>query len=312
MSLGPGHRVGVYEILGPLGSGGMGEVYRARDTRLGRLVAVKFVSDDFAHDASSATRLAREAELTSSLNHPNIVTVHDVGEVDGRPFIVMEFIAGQSLSEAIESGPMKPARVADIACQIADGLAAAHGAGVVHRDLKPRNIMLGPFGEVLVLDWGIARERGLRERAELIAATNGRAPACPVAADVITGTGTVLGTPGYMSPEQAQGRDADERADVFGLGAILRDLARVHPEPIPRSLAAIQDRATALNPSELYDTPLALRDDIRRFLDGARVNAHRESIVEATARLGRVYRTPLILILAYVVMRVAFVWLRRS
>src|SRR5262245_26218411 len=110
MSLGPGQRVGAYEIVGPLGSGGMGEVYRARDTRLGRLVALKFVSDEFSSDGSSAKRLAREAELTSSLNHPNIVTVHDVGEVDGRPFIVMELIEGQSLFSALETGRMKPTR----------------------------------------------------------------------------------------------------------------------------------------------------------------------------------------------------------
>jgi serine/threonine protein kinase len=157
MGLGPGNRVGVYEIVGPLGSGGMGEVYRARDTRLGRLVAIKFVSDELANDGSSAARLAREAELTSSLNHPNIVTVHDVGEVDGRPFIVMELIAGHSLFSAMESGPMKPSRVADIACQIADGLAAAHGAGVVHRDLKPRNVMVAEEGHVKIVDFGLGK-----------------------------------------------------------------------------------------------------------------------------------------------------------
>ena len=156
-SLGPGQRVGVYEIVGPLGSGGMGEVYRARDTRLGRLVALKFVSDELVNDGSSIARFAREAELTSSLNHPNIVTVHDVGEIDTRPYIVMELIDGQSLFHAIESGPMKPARVVEIACQIADGLAAAHGAGVVHRDLKPRNVMIAEESRVKIVDFGLGK-----------------------------------------------------------------------------------------------------------------------------------------------------------
>ena len=152
-----GQRVGVYEIVGSLGAGGMGEVYRARDTRLGRLVAIKFVSEEFASDRSSADRLEREAKLTSLLNHPNIVTVHDVGELDGRPFIVMEFVAGQSLYDAMLQGRFKPTRVTDIAGQVADGLAAAHAAGVVHRDLKPRNIMLTTDGRAKIVDFGVGK-----------------------------------------------------------------------------------------------------------------------------------------------------------
>jgi len=214
MSPGPGHRIGAYEIVGPLGSGGMGTVYRARDTRLGRLVAVKFVSDDLAHDPTSAARLAREAALTSSLNHPNIVTVHDVGEVDGRPFIVMELVPGQSLYEAMDSGRMKPARVVDIACQIADGLAAAHGAGVVHRDLKPRNVMIAEDGRIKIVDFGLGK----------IPAALADADASTAGQQGLTQEHAVLGTAGYMSPEQVNGRTIDFRSDQFALCSMMYEM----------------------------------------------------------------------------------------
>ena len=188
----------------------MGEVYRARDTRLGRLVAIKFVSEEFASDRTSADRLEREARLTSLLNHPNIVTVHDVGELDGRPFIVMEFVAGQSLHAALLQGRFKPTRVIDIAGQVADGLAAAHAAGVVHRDLKPRNIMLTEDGRAKIVDFGIGK-------------TNQPVPGAddPTMEAGSSDTLKAAGTPGYMSPEQAAGRLIDFRTDQFALGAIV-------------------------------------------------------------------------------------------
>jgi serine/threonine protein kinase/tetratricopeptide (TPR) repeat protein len=260
MSLVPGHRVGVYEIVGPLGSGGMGEVYRARDTRLGRLVAIKFVSDDLINDGSSAARLAREAELTSSLNHPNIVTVHDVGEVDGRPFIVMELIDGHSLFTAIESGPMKPARVVEIGCQIADGLAAAHGAGVVHRDLKPRNVMIADEGRVKIVDFGL-----------------GKVPVPQVSSDAstvqhlgLTQEHAIVGTAGYMSPEQVKGRAVDFRSDQFALGLILYEMLtgqRAFKRDTPLlTMAAVAEREPPLLADFAPDTPLELATIIDRCL----------------------------------------------
>lgn len=289
MSLGPGHRVGVYEIVGPLGSGGMGEVYRARDTRLGRFVALKFVSDEFVKDGSSAARLAREAELTSSLNHPNIVTVHDVGELDARPFIVMEFIDGHSLFSAIASGPMKPARVVDIACQIADGLAAAHGAGVVHRDLKPRNVMIADEGRVKIVDFGL-----------------GKMPVPLVSGDAetvlqpsLTEKHVVMGTAGYMSPEQVLGKTVDFRSDQFALGSMLYEMLTGRPafkrdtslltmaavaegEPAlladlapdtPSELATIVDRCLSKHPADRYASTRDLARDLhdaKRTITGAR------------------------------------------
>jgi serine/threonine protein kinase len=190
--------------------------------------------------------------------------------------------------------------------RLCDTVAFAHAQQVVHRDLKPSNVMLGPFGEVLVLDWGVAREG-----PGAVAATprdHALAPA-RTTDDVVTHSGTILGTPGYMSPEQAAGGEADERSDVYGLGAILRDLCAVHSDPVPRPLAAIRDRATAANPAERYGSPPELRDDIRRFLDGARVLAHRENALEAARRIATTYRTPILLVLGYLVMRIAFlVW----
>jgi serine/threonine protein kinase len=162
--------------------------------------------------------------------------------------------------------------------------------------------MLAPFGEVLVLDWGVARERGDADRPS--------APREPPAGDdVVTQSGTVLGTPGYMSPEQEAGGAADERSDVFGLGAILRDLCAVHGEAVPRALAAIRDRATAAAPADRYPSPVEMRDDLRRFLDGLRVSAHEETLFESVRRVTLAYRTPILLVLAYLVMRIAIlVW----
>jgi serine/threonine protein kinase len=157
MSREPGDLVGAYEILGPLGAGGMGDVYRARDTRLGRQVAIKFIAGDIAADAMATERLAREARLTSSLNHPNIVTVHDVGEAGGQPYLVMELVEGRSLQEFIADGRIPLPRVLDLAAQIADGLAAAHDAGVIHRDLKPRNVMLTTDGRAKIVDFGLGK-----------------------------------------------------------------------------------------------------------------------------------------------------------
>jgi tetratricopeptide (TPR) repeat protein/TolB-like protein len=219
----PGMRFGRYELLTPLGAGGMGEVYRARDRDLGRDVAVKFLPARFAADADRLARFAFEARTASSLNHPNIVTIHEIGEAEGLPYIVMELVEGETLRRAMREGRLPTRRVLDIASQIADGLAKAHSAGIVHRDLKPENVMLTPDGFVKILDFGLAKlhsdvipggappDRGQTET--------------PTAFPTGTRDGAIIGTAGYMSPEQAAGRPADFRADQFAFGATLYEMA---------------------------------------------------------------------------------------
>ncbi|HEX9580715.1 MAG TPA: serine/threonine-protein kinase [Gemmatimonadales bacterium] len=293
-----------YQLGEIIGQGGMGEVWQARDVVLDRDVAIKVTAPHLAADEFSA-RLKREARILARLEHPGIVPVHDVGVLDdGRAWYVMRLVAGTRLDVAARSvaGRGELLRIMERLC---DTVAYAHAHHVVHRDLKPGNVMLGPFGEVLVLDWGVARDGAGPDRAA--------APSDPdpgSADTVVTHSGTVIGTPGYMSPEQAAGGPADERSDVYGLGAILRDLCAVHDDPMPRALASILRRATAGRPSDRYDSPVALRDDLRRLLDGARVHAHRESIFEATLRIASAYRTPILLILAYLAMRLAILWWR--
>jgi eukaryotic-like serine/threonine-protein kinase len=290
-------------VLGDvIGRGGMGVVWRARDLALNRDVAVKVIAPHLSDDTFSA-RLKREAHILARLEHPGIVPVHDVGVLeDGRAWYVMQLVRGTRLDVAARTIGSR-GELLRIVERLCDTIAYAHAHHVVHRDLKPSNVMLGPFGEVLVLDWGVARERSVADTAA--PADQPRAQLPSRGDDVITHGGTVLGTPGYMAPEQAAGLAADERSDVYGLGAILRDLCAVHQDPLPRPLAAIRDRATAENPSERYESPIELRDDIRRFLDGARVVAHQETVVEAVRRIASAYRTPIVLVLAYLVMRVA-------
>ncbi len=275
MPFAAGQRVGVYEIVGSLGAGGMGEVYRARDTRLGRLVAIKFVSEEFASDRSSADRLEREAKLTSLLNHPNIVTVHDVGELEGRPFIVMEFVAGQSLHAALLQGRFKPTRVIDIAGQVAEGLAAAHAAGVVHRDLKPRNIMLTEDGRAKIVDFGIGK-------------TNQPVPGAedPTVEAGSSDTLKAAGTPGYMSPEQAAGRSIDFRTDQFALGAIMYEMITgrraFKRDSAAQTMAAIIEAEPASIATLSPETPDGLLTVVERCL--AKDPAHRYASTQDLAR----------------------------
>ncbi|HEX5070106.1 MAG TPA: protein kinase [Vicinamibacterales bacterium] len=278
MRLDPGQFVGVYEIVRSLGAGGMGEVYQARDTRLGRLVAIKFVSAELAADHVASERLAREARLTSLLNHPNIVTVHDVGDMDGRPFIVMEFVAGQSLHSLIQRGRLKPARAVEIASEVADGLAVAHEAGVVHRDLKPRNIMLTEDGRAKIVDFGVGKTSMPPSGSDDLTVAGG-----------LTDTLVVVGTAGYMAPEQAASRPVDFRADQFALGSIIYEMitgrrafkrdtpvqtmaAIVEDEPTPVAklapetpieLVTILERCHAKNPAHRYASTQDLARDLR-------------------------------------------------
>src|ERR1700693_6321916 len=207
MPLAPGTRLGPYEIVTPIGAGGMGEVYRARDTRLGRDVALKILPAEVAGDPSRRQRFETEARAGAALNHPNIVAIYDVGFDDGAAFIVSELVPGETLRSVIQRGPVPLRKALDIAVQIADGLAAAHSAHIAHRDLKPENIMLAGDGRVKILDFGLAKSMG-REAAHDDATRT----------IALTQAGTIVGTASYMSPEQASGEpEVDGRSGQFSL-----------------------------------------------------------------------------------------------
>ena len=223
MALAPGTVLGPYEILSPLGAGGMGEVYRARDSRLAREVAVKLLPESACCDPQSMERFRREAQAASAINHPNICAVYDIGEADGRAFIVMELVAGTTLQEMIDRGPIPPNRVLEWGTQIADALDAAHSRSIVHRDIKPGNIAVGERG-VKILDFGLAKLGGAPE-PEPPAASDRTMTAIAGLSPGITTPGLVLGTISYMSPEQALGRAVDPRSDLFSFGAVLCEMA---------------------------------------------------------------------------------------
>jgi hypothetical protein len=218
MSLTPGERLGPYEIEAPLGAGGMGEVYRARDPRLDRAVAIKVLPESFASDADRLRRFEQEARTVAALSHPNILGVYDIGQYQGSPYMVCELLDGETLREKMKDGPMPQRRAIEYASQIAEGLAAAHDKGVVHRDLKPENVFITKDGRVKVLDFGLAKLSAVQSGR----ATGGEGATATV--PVHTTPGMVLGTAGYMSPEQVRGKDVDARTDVFALGAILYEM----------------------------------------------------------------------------------------
>jgi len=221
MSLPPGHRLGVYEVQSLLGAGGMGEVYRARDGRLHRDVAIKILPASFAADAERMARFEQEARAAAALNHPNIVAVHDLGEHEGAPFLVTELLEGLSLRDTLREGALPPRKAIDYGVQIAQGLAAAHEKGIVHRDLKPDNLFITSDGRVKILDFGLAK----LTQPESLAGSMTVVPTTPAFTNVPnTVAGVVLGTMGYMSPEQVRGVAADHRADIFALGVVLYEM----------------------------------------------------------------------------------------
>lgn len=295
----PGAR---YEVREPVGQGGMGVVYRAYDRVLAREVALKILRPDLA-GPDVGDRLAREARILARLEHPGVVPVHDAGTLaDGRAYYVMKLVRGARLEDAVLGLPL--AEVLRLFLRVCETVGFAHAQSVVHRDLKPSNIMVGPYGEVLVLDWGIARVVRGEGEAETPAT---RGPGSGGEGD--TAPGTVLGTPGFMAPEQAQGWPhlVDARSDVFALGAILRALAGVAaPGGAPRPLASIWARACAAEPADRYRSAAALAEDITRYLDGEPVRAHRETVGERAGRVFRKYQTAIVLVLTYLVIRFVF------
>ncbi|HUS18657.1 MAG TPA: protein kinase [Terriglobales bacterium] len=220
MGLSPGTKLGPYEVVSAIGAGGMGEVYRARDIRLERDVAIKVLPESFAQDADRLRRFEQEARVISALNHPNILNIYDVGKSGEAPFLVAELLEGETLGHRLLSGPLPQRKAVETAAQVARGLAAAHEKGIVHRDLKPDNVFLTQDGRVKILDFGLAKN--VRSEAFSVAASMATVDSPAVASP--TAEGQVLGTVGYMSPEQVRGKAADHRSDIFSFGAILYEM----------------------------------------------------------------------------------------
>ena len=295
---------GRYELIEPIDRGGMGLIVRARDHRLERDVALKILAPE-AYDAAMARRMEREARILGALEHPGILPIHDSGHLeDGRVWMAMKYVRGERLDAHAARLASRRERVR-LFLRVCEPVAFAHERGFVHRDLKPANVMVGSFGEVLVMDWGIARA------SEEIApeTSDERDPPDDLAPQISnddTVAGTRLGTPGWMAPEQERGERADERADVYALGRILTMLAAPAEDPateIPRPLAAIVARAIAAQPEQRYADVSALAADVTRWLDDEAPLAYRESLVEKANRLLQRHRVAIVLVLGYVIMR---------
>jgi len=259
LNLSPGTRLGSYEIIAPLGSGGMGEVYRGRDTRLNREVAVKVLVHRLTGNPEALSRFKREAQAVAALSHPNVLALFDYGESDGTVFAVMELLDGETLRARLASGPLSQRKAVEYAVQIARGLAAAHERGIVHRDLKPENVFLTRDGQVKVLDFGLAR---LAAEGPDGGATHSPTPSLP------TRPGIVLGTPGYMSPEQVRGQAADQRSDLFAFGTILYEMLAGRRAFRGETTAEAMTAALREEPSELpASVPPTLERIVRHCLE---------------------------------------------
>jgi serine/threonine protein kinase len=285
-----GRMIGHYRIINLIGRGGMGEVYLAQDTRLDRRVALKLLPAHFTSDSNRVLRFIQEAKAASALNHPNILTIHEIGEQEGIHFIATEYIEGQTLRQIMEGSPQKLRDVLDIAIQVAGALTAAHKRGIVHRDAKPENIMIRPDGLVKVLDFGLAKLVGPRD-------TRGGSRPLPKP-QVKTAPGLILGTLQYMSPEQADGQPIDSRTDIFALGVVLYELLagrapfegdnpivliesilNAEPAPIakwrkdaPPELQRIIDKALRKNKEDRYQDCKEMLEDLKNLKQDLEIN----------------------------------------
>ncbi|HKF45070.1 MAG TPA: protein kinase, partial [Thermoanaerobaculia bacterium] len=331
MSLITGARLGPYEIVGVLGAGGMGEVYRARDTRLGRDVAIKVLPGEFSSDRERVARFELEARSASALDHPNIISIYDIGSADSTLYIAMQYVEGRTLREMLAGGMLPAKKVLDIAVQIAEGLAKAHAAGIVHRDLKPENVMVSKDGFVKILDFGLAK---------LTAPQSGEQVSEMPTAMTDTRPGLVMGTVGYMSPEQAAGKPLDFRSDQFSFGSILYEIStgkrafqrdttaetltaiiREEPEPVgainpkaPAPLRWIVERCLAKDPEERFGTTRDLARDLASIRDHLSDTAVVSGEAAPAAPARRVRLWPILLGSAAAVAAAAIVsfWLGRN
>lgn len=298
MPFAAGTRLGPYEIIGTLGAGGMGEVYRARDTRLGREVAIKILPVELSSNQDRLNRFEQEAHSASSLNHPNIITIHDIGSSDSTRYIAMELVDGKTLRELISSGPVAPRKAISIAAQMAEGLAKAHSAGIIHRDLKPENVMITKDGFVKILDFGLAK----------LFAADKQEGVSSLQTAAGTNAGMILGTIGYMSPEQASGEQVDFRSDQFSLGSILYEMvtgqrafqkkstvetmaAIINQDPLP--IASINpqvpapirwfiERCLAKDPADRFASTDDLARDLKSIRDHiSEISATGDTVTEA-------------------------------
>jgi eukaryotic-like serine/threonine-protein kinase len=314
-----------YRTLKFLGHGGMGAVWLAEDSVLHRSVALKILSAE-SSGADLAARLMQEAVILARLEHPGIVPVHEAGTLpDGRTFYCMKYVEGQTLDRHMDELPLR--QRLHLLQRIAEPLAFAHARGIIHRDLKPGNVMVGAFGEVLIMDWGLAKVIAKVPNAlpKVSSSENAATESDSSSQDFpqqmahsITAHGAVLGTPGFMAPEQERGDVGliDQRTDVFGLGSILQYMMRDQrgAEPIEsasRQLRAICQKAMAAEMAARYASVQELASDVGKYLDGMPVSAYRENILERTVRLVNRNRVAVVLILAYLLMRVVFILFSR-
>ncbi|HEY2018426.1 MAG TPA: serine/threonine-protein kinase, partial [Bryobacteraceae bacterium] len=260
MPLSVGTRLGPYEIQVPLGAGGMGEVYRARDSRLNRDVALKILPPSLAHDAERLRRFEQESRAVAALNHPSILAIFDVGQSDGTPYLVTELLEGESLRAILDRGPLPQGKVIHYGVQIADGLAVAHEKGIVHRDLKPENLFITRDGRAKILDFGLAK-----------VAPKADGKASPEVTSGATSAGMVMGTAGYMAPEQVRGELVDARTDIFALGAVLFEMLSgqraFHRDTAAETMTAVLRDDVPEFSGSLVQIPPALDRIVRRCLE---------------------------------------------